>query len=101
MVKQRDQKLTLASFVSTFLVLAVLVMNLLSVVACSNGSTTQKTTTTPQTTPHPPNPNHLQSSYLAPDWWKPCIPSKVVAMVINKAFRQVCTAWNQSQPAAQ
>jgi hypothetical protein len=102
MVKPRDRKLTLPSFVPTFLVLAVLIMmNLLSLVGCSNGVTTQNTTTTLQTTPQPPNPNHLQSGYSAPNWWKPCIPSKVISVFIDGANRQVCTAWDQSQPAAQ
>src|SRR6266702_3664446 len=71
-------------------------MNLLSVVACFNGSTTQNTTT-----PLPPNPNHLQNSYPAPNWWKPCIPSQVITVSIIGINRQVCTAWDQSQPAAQ
>jgi hypothetical protein len=98
MVKQTDGKITP---VSRFLVVIVLVMSLLSVIACSNGPTTQNPTPTPQTTPQPPNSNHLQNSYAAPNWWKPCILSKVIAVSINGVNRQVCTAWDQSQPAAQ
>src|SRR5690242_4139081 len=96
MVCQRIQNLTKSAFVSSFFLLAIMVI-LLSLVACSNGPDTQNTNTTPQTT----GPNHLQSSYSAPDWWKPCIPSKVITQFIDGNNRQVCTAWDQSQPAAQ
>lgn len=94
MVKQTDGKLTPMSI---FPIVIVLVMNLLSVVACSNGSPTQNPTTSPQ----PPNPNHLQNSYPAPNWWKPCISSNVITVSINGVNRPVCTAWDQSQSATQ
>jgi hypothetical protein len=87
--------------ISIVFALLALATNLLLTACTSNPPNTGTTQSTSTSTASPGITPVQPGNYPPPDWWRPCIPSKVITEFINGANRQVCTAWDQSQPAAQ